>query len=172
MRFDLVVNIFSLYSALHNEIKIFGEGEQWRPFLHVIDCARAFVFFAEAAECQHVCYNIAHENLRVSDLARIFATLNPRLTIAHLETSDVDRRDYSVSAARMRDEGFQTRIDVSSGAEMMIDAIISGLILDPESLYYRNAKWLKELSQLGNKGHLEVVNLLETTAHAGSPFRG
>jgi nucleoside-diphosphate-sugar epimerase len=171
MRFDLVVNIFSLYSALHNEIRIFGAGELWRPFLHVFDCARAFVFFAEKARSEHVFYNIAHENLRVVDLARIFATLNPRLCINRLETSDVDRRNYSVSVRRLREEGFQTRLDVFTGAEMLIDAIVSGLIHDPESLYYRNAKWLKELSQLGSKGHLEVVNLLEATAHAGSPFR-
>src|SRR5437763_1132274 len=42
MRFDLVANIFALYGALYNEIKIFGDGQQWRPFLHVTDCARAF----------------------------------------------------------------------------------------------------------------------------------
>lgn len=171
MRFDLVVNIFSLYSALHNEIKVFGAGEQWRPFLHVSDCARAFVFFAETLERKYLCYNIAHENLRVADLAGIFRFLNPRLRVTHLDTADLDRRNYRVSAARMRAEGFKTRHDVSTGAEAIIEAILSGLITDPESVYYRNAKWLKELSEIGSKGHLEVVSLLETMAHTGSPFR-
>src|SRR5215469_14882231 len=44
MRFDLVVNIFAMTSALYHVIRVFGEGRQWRPFLHVQDCARAFVF--------------------------------------------------------------------------------------------------------------------------------
>jgi len=165
MRFDLVVNIFSLYSALHNEIKIFGDGQHWRPFLHVGDCARAFVYFAEKNEARYLCYNIAHENLRVVDLAEIFKRLNPSLASTHLETPDEDRRDYRVSTARMKEEGFRTRIDVEMGAEEMIEAIISGLIPDPESIFYRNAKWLKELSQIGSRDHRDIVRLLETLAH-------
>src|SRR5204862_2150136 len=67
MRFDLVVNIFAFMSTLYNEVKIFGDGLQWRPFLHVSDCARAFAHFAERSENEHIVYNIAHENLRVID---------------------------------------------------------------------------------------------------------
>ncbi len=166
MRFDLVVNIFSLYSTLHNEIKIFGDGLHWRPFLHVGDCARAFLFFAEQREEEHLCYNVAHENLRVVDIAETFQRINPHLEATHLTTADEDERNYRVSTTRMRDEGFQTRVDVAMGAEEMIDAIINGLIPDPESVFYRNAKWLKELTQIGSKNHREIVTLLETLADA------
>lgn len=152
MRFDLVVNIFSLYSTLYNEIKVFGDGQQWRPFLHVGDCARAFVYFAEKLEHRYLCYNIAHENLRVVDLAAIFRRINLRLRVTYLEMPDEDRRDYRVSTRRMREEGFTTRVGVELGAEEMVEAIISGLIPAPESVYYRNAKWLKELTQLGKEG--------------------
>jgi nucleoside-diphosphate-sugar epimerase len=172
MRFDLVVNIFSLYSALYNEIKIFGDGQHWRPFLHVSDCARAFVYFAEKPEYDYRCYNIAHENLRVIDLAEIFMHINPRLRVAHLETADDDRRNYQVSMARMREEGFQTRIGVDLGAEEMTEAIVSGLIPDPESIYYRNAKWLKELTHIGSKGHRDIVNLMETLVQIHAASRG
>ena len=171
MRFDLVVNIFSLYSTLHNQIRIFGDGRQWRPFLHVGDCARAFVFFAERPEPRHLCYNVAHENLRVVDIAERFAQLNPSLLAAHLETVDEDRRDYRVSTARLRAEGFNTRTNVEVGAEEMIEAIISGLIPDPESIFYRNAKWLKELTQIGSKNHRDVVSLLETLSQINTPAR-
>lgn len=164
MRFDLVVNIFSLYSTLHNEIKVFGDGQHWRPFLHVGDCARAFVYFAEKAETQYLRYNIAHENLRVVDIARIFKCLNPSLKAEYLETIDDDRRDYRVSTRRMRGEGFRTRVSVEMGAEEMSEAIISGLLPDPESIFYRNAKWLKELTQIGAKNHREIIGLLETLA--------
>jgi nucleoside-diphosphate-sugar epimerase len=162
MRFDLVVNIFSLYSALHNRIGIFGHGEQWRPFLHVRDCARAFVFFAEKLDTGHVCYNIAHENLRVLDIADVFRRLNPRLEVQHIEKQDTDRRNYRVSARRMIEDGFTPRVGVEAGAEEMIECIISGAIPDPESVYYRNAKWLKELSRIGNMEHSEIIGLIET----------
>src|SRR6185295_7646489 len=64
MRFDLVINIFSYCSALYGEIRIFGDGRQWRPFLHVADCARAFVHFLEKTGAKHLVYNVANENLR------------------------------------------------------------------------------------------------------------
>lgn len=171
MRFDLVINIFSLYSTLYNEIKVFGEGTQWRPYLHVNDCARAFVYFVERREPAHLRYNVADENLQVADVAGIFQAINPRLKVTHLQVADLDRRDYRVSTRRVRDEGFQTRLGVAAGAEALVEAIVNGLIQDPESVYYRNAKWLKELTHIGNKDHLEVMTLLETMAQAGSPFR-
>jgi nucleoside-diphosphate-sugar epimerase len=161
MRFDLVINIFSLYSSLYNEIKVFSGGEHWRPFLHVADCARAFVFFVEQPERGHLCYNVAHENLRVLDVAEVFRTLNPCLRVIELETADADRRDYRVSTCRLRSQGFSTRVDVATGAEGMIEAIVSGMIPDPESVFYRNAKWLKELTHIGEKDHREVMGLIE-----------
>jgi nucleoside-diphosphate-sugar epimerase len=171
MRFDLVVNIFSLYSALHNKIKVFGDGAQWRPFLHVADCARAFVHFAERPEAEHLCYNIARENLRVSDVAQVFKRINPALVVTHLGGMDADQRDYRVSTRRMRAEGFETRIGVEVGAEEIVEAIISGTIPDPESIFYRNAKWLRELAQIGSKTHRDILSLLETRMQA-DPTRG
>jgi nucleoside-diphosphate-sugar epimerase len=165
MRFDLVVNIFSLYSALHSEIKIFGDGLQWRPFLHVGDCARAFIHFMEQPAPQYTCYNIANENLRVIDLVKIFEAQNPRLKVTHVDTPDVDRRNYRVSNRRMLIDGFRPRISVELGADEMTEAIIAGLVPDPESVFYRNAKWLKELTQIGSKGHRELIDLLETMRH-------
>jgi len=164
MRFDLVVNIFSLHSTLSNELKVFGDGQQWRPFLHVNDCARAFVFFAEQPKVRYRCYNIAHENLRVVDVAAMFQHLNPSLQVTHLALSEVDQRNYRVSTRRMQEAGLQTRVDIGMGAEEMIDAIVSGLIPDPESIYYRNAKWLKELTHIGAKDPREVMSLMETLA--------
>jgi nucleoside-diphosphate-sugar epimerase len=171
MRFDLVVNIFSLYSALYGEIKVFGDGQQWRPFLHVSDCARAMLHFAEKHELQHQCYNIANENLRVADLVKMFRRINPRLQVIHLDLADQDRRDYRVSVRRMRQEGFEPRMSVEMGSEEMVEAIVSGLIPDPESIYYRNAKWLKELTQLGSKDHREIVGLMEMLAQMRLPVR-
>jgi nucleoside-diphosphate-sugar epimerase len=170
MRFDLVVNIFSLYSILHRQIKIFGGGVQWRPFLHVSDCARAFLFFAEKPDpAEHVCYNVAHENLRVLDLAAIFDDLCPGLDVTTVPSPDLDARDYRVDNSRLRREGFCTRTDVRAGAEQIMEAIVTGLIPDPESVFYRNAKWLKELTQIGSRDHLQLVELMEHFSPARRP---
>ena len=165
MRFDLVVNIFAFMSTLYNEVKIFGDGLQWRPFLHVSDCARAFVHFAESDESEHIIYNIANENLRVVDLVDIYAEINPNLRPIFLDTADKDVRNYHVSTRRMREAGFRPRVHVRDGSEEMVEAVITGLIADPESIFYRNAKWMKELTQFGDVKHKEFVGLIETMAH-------
>ncbi len=171
MRFDLVINIFSLYSTIYNEIKIFGDGQQWRPFLHLNDCARAFVYFAEKQDLKHLSYNISAQNLRVVDLAEIFQKFNPKLDVKYIQLPDVDKRNYRVSSQRMESEGFLPRINLEQGIEDMIEAIMSGLVPDPESIYYRNAKWLKELTQIGGKNHREIVNLMETLAQVRLTLR-
>lgn len=169
MRFDLVVNIFSLYSTLYNEVRIFGEGRQWRPFLHVADCARAFLYFAEKPEIGERCLNISHENMQVTEVAAIFQGLKPGLKVTHVPSEDLDARDYRVTTRRMHAEGFQTRIGVENGAEQMMEAITAGLLPDPESVFYRNAKWLKELTQIGSRDHLQVVELMESFRAARGP---
>jgi nucleoside-diphosphate-sugar epimerase len=161
MRFDLVVNIFALYSTLRNEIQVFGDGLQWRPFLAVQDCARAFIHFAEARDLDHLCYNIAHENLRVVDVAAIIKRINPTLAITHPTVQDPDRRDYRVATARMRDAGFHPQVTVAAGAEGIAEAIVCGLVPDPESIFYQNAKWLREFTQLRDSDHLRIVDFIE-----------
>ena len=163
MRFDLVINIFSLYGVLKNEIRVFGDGLQWRPFLHVADCARAFIHFAEnPPENGQRLFNISAENLRVVDLIDVFKAINPRLNVKFVPTDDPDRRDYRVDRTRMTAAGFQPLLSVRVGAEQLVDAIVSGLIPDPESIYYRNAKWLKELSQFDGRKHADTLKLMET----------
>lgn len=161
MRFDLVVNIFAFQSVLYGQLKVFGDGMQWRPFLHVNDCARAFIHFLENPDVRRHCFNVATENLRVVDLVKTFRAINPRLEIVHVATQDVDRHNYRVSNRRMLDSGFRPRVSVELGAEEMVDAIVSGQIADPESIFYRNPKWVKELTQAGSRGHRELSGLFD-----------
>lgn len=173
MRFDLVVNIFALYGALHRRIKVFGEGLQWRPHLHVGDCARAFVHFLELERpARHGLYNVFHENLRVVDLAALFARLLPGLAIDRVVQEEADRRDYRASRARLLAEGFETRTGVAEGAEALIDAIVGGQVPDPESIFYRNAKWLKQLTSLDPSDHASMLGVLSTFARHGRDAPG
>ncbi len=154
MRFDLVTNIFSLQSVLYGQVKIFGDGMQWRPFLHVNDCARAFIHFLENPDVRRHCYNVTNENLRVVDLVKTFRGLNPRLEVVHVAT-DLMRRNCRVSNRRMLDSGFRPRMSVEMGAEEMVDAIVSGAIPDPEATFARNPKWLTELAPIGVTAHAD-----------------
>lgn len=164
MRFDLVINIFSYCSTLYNEVRVFGDGQQWRPFLHVADCARAFVHFVENANHKHLMCNIAHENFRVVDLVGIFQKINPKCQPVYLKLDSSDNRNYHVSVARMREEGIHPTVTVTTGAEEIVEAITTGRIADPEAIYYRNAKWLKELTEIGNRDHLGLMKMMDVIA--------
>lgn len=144
MRFDLVVNVFALLSTTRNEVKVFGSGAHWRPFVHVADCADAIVFFAEHSGPQHLIYNVSHQDLRVIDLVDIFKAINPKLRVVEVEVDD-DERSYQLDTSRLEKEGFNTRMDVETGSAELVEAIVNGAIADPESLYLRKPKWIEEL---------------------------
>jgi hypothetical protein len=114
-------------------------------------------------------YNIAHENLRVVDLIEIFQRILPKAVPKFVPVADQDSRDYHVSAKRMGQAGFIPKVTVDLGAEEMVDAIVTGLIDDPESIFYRNAKWMKELTQFGDTKHKEFVSLMESMARSMAP---
>lgn len=141
MRFDLVVNIFCLNAMRRHEIKVFGSGSQWRPFLHVDDCARAFVFFAERLRPFHAFYNVSHGNYTVKEVAQMFADLLPDLEVSFAPVEVDDDRDYRVSTRRLEAEGFLTKVGVSEGAEELMQAIVMGLVTDPEADFRRLPKW-------------------------------
>ena len=104
---------------------------------------------------------MAHQNLRVRDLAAIFQELKPGLKVTYVPIDDVDSRDYSVTTARLDAEHFKTYVDVAPAASEIMEAIVCGIIRDPESLFYRNAKWLKELTQIGGFDHRHIVDLMD-----------
>jgi nucleoside-diphosphate-sugar epimerase len=160
----LVINIFSYCSTLYNEVRVFGDGQQWRPFLHVADCARAFIYFVENADHKHLMCNIAHENFRVVDLIDIFQAINPAVKPVYVKLDNPDNRNYHVSIARMAEEGIQPRVSVTAGAEEIVEAIVTGRIADPEAIYYRNAKWLKELTEIGNRDHSGLMRMMDVIA--------
>jgi nucleoside-diphosphate-sugar epimerase len=154
MRFDLVVNTFALHSCLQNQIRIFGEGKQWRPYLQVSDCATAFLYFAECARLPHLTVNVASENLRVTDVAAIMEILVPGLNVSFVPSANPDLRDYRVSTERMREWGFQPSVSLKEGAIEILDAIRSGKIADLESPCHWNARWVKTLAVFGNEEYM------------------
>jgi nucleoside-diphosphate-sugar epimerase len=145
MRFDLVVNTFSLHSILYNEIRVVNGGRQWRPFLHINDCARAFVHFLEQREFTVRCFNIAHENVQIRDVATIFQCINPYLKVSYVDSLPPDSRDYRVATVKMREAGFVPHYSIVQGAEQLSEILVRGMIPDPESSRYRNVEHLRLL---------------------------
>ncbi|MCA9522228.1 MAG: SDR family oxidoreductase [Myxococcales bacterium] len=100
MRFDLIVNIMTLYAATKRKIYVLGGGEQWRPLVHVRDVARAFIaaLKAPAEAINREAFNVGanEQNYQVKTVARIIADTIPNVTI-DVVPDDPDKRSYSVN---------------------------------------------------------------------------
>jgi nucleoside-diphosphate-sugar epimerase len=98
MRFDTVLNDLMGSAVAEGRVVVHGDGQPWRPVVHVDDVARAFRAVLEAPE--YVVHNQAFNtgsdalNIRIIDLAEIVARTVPgcRLEVAGSPTAD--RRSY------------------------------------------------------------------------------
>jgi len=133
-RFDLVVNLLTARALRDHAVSIFG-GEQWRPFVHVGDVARALHASLEAdldrvgGETLNVGDN--RENYQMKDLGPVLAREIPGTEVRVVQDV-VDKRSYHVVFDRIeRVLGFHASRGVAEGVREVRDAIRSGAIADP-----------------------------------------
>jgi nucleoside-diphosphate-sugar epimerase len=81
MRYDLAVNQMTATAVSSNVIKVMGGGNQWRPFVHVKDAARAFVLMldAPAPVVSGEAFNVGanDDNVQITTLAERVAAVMP-----------------------------------------------------------------------------------------------
>jgi len=132
MRFDLVVNLMTLYAFKHRQVFVLGGGEQWRPLVHVQDVARAFLAVLEAApeKVGGQIFNVgdSQQNYKVKTVARLVSSIVVPVTVEEVP-QDPDKRSYRVSFDKIRSElGYQTRYDVAHGIREVYEALTEGRI--------------------------------------------
>jgi nucleoside-diphosphate-sugar epimerase len=143
MRFDLVVNFLTAELFRKGTISIFG-GDQWRPFLHVADAARAVQLAVEspAILVANEVFNTGSEeqNYQLKDLMPIYSQLRPGAVVNCVRDVQ-DRRSYSVNFDKIRRVlGFSSSFTVSRGVRQIHDALISGTLWDVDCVNHYNHK--------------------------------
>ncbi|HKK21555.1 MAG TPA: NAD(P)-dependent oxidoreductase [candidate division Zixibacteria bacterium] len=142
-RFDLTVNEFTRELALGNKLEVFGE-QFWRPYCHTADISRAVVKALEAKGeiVSHTPFNVGDtdENYQKKTLVElILAELPDRAALVSYVHRDEDPRDYRVNFQRIKEKlGFGITRRVPDGIREYIQAIQSGLIVNPQDPLYRN----------------------------------
>ena len=119
MRNDLIINYFAGYIKKYNKINLQGDGKQGRPFLHVIDAAKAFIYFLEYKKKDKInnkIINIGTEknNIILLDLAKKIFNLfkiKPKINYYGI----LDNRSYFVDFSLSRKLGFKCSKTIQNG---------------------------------------------------------
>ncbi len=98
MRFDTVLNDLVGSAATRKRVVVNGDGQPWRPVVHVQDVCRAFVavMHAPVETVHNQAFNIGadHLNQRIIELAEIAAETVGGCEVEVLSRSGADRRTY------------------------------------------------------------------------------
>lgn len=148
MRFDLAVNLMAASAARNKVVSIYGGGEQWRPFVHVRDAARALAALldAPAETVSGEVFNVGYDegNMRIRELAeRVAAGFGGR-RLNDLDGEE-DGRRHRVHFGKLRQRlNFQCTVSIEEGIEELKRAL-EGDTFNPFDEQYFNLRRLKIL---------------------------
>ena len=146
-RFDLVVNLLCAKAVRDGLITVYG-ADQWRPFVHVDDVARAITMTLGAPT--HLvageCFNVGSDEQNYT-LGEIAELINKQVPDAAITSDDtfVDKRNYRVSFEKIRSQlGFEPSWTVERGIAQVVALVRSNQIGHYSLPTYSNALYLKE----------------------------
>ena len=143
-RFDLVVNLLTAKACKEGVITIFN-AQQWRPFIHVNDVARAVLCALEAPRdlVSGEIFNVGDSRLNhtLAEIAQKIHSAFPGTRIEH--TGNSDRRSYRVSFDKIKHQmGFECSMTIDDGISQMKQAFEDHSINDPDDIQYHNQRYL------------------------------
>jgi nucleoside-diphosphate-sugar epimerase len=154
-RFDLVVNLLAARAVIDGEITITG-GDQWRPFVHVSDCADAVMrcLYAPHSVVSGRIFNVGSndQNRRLRDVGDLISAMVPGVRVVFGESACAEA-NYRVSFDRIEEElGFRPSLSLMDGIQEIQDAVRAGLITD-----YADARYSNYQSLVTGRARLDVV---------------
>lgn len=123
LRIDIVANNLLACALARGDIRIMSDGSPWRPLVHCVDIARAFVLFAEAPreKIHNQAVNIGanHENYQVRDVGNAVQRLVPNAKIVYTGEVGPDPRNYRVNFNKLYSlfPEFRLEYSLQSGLE-------------------------------------------------------
>jgi nucleoside-diphosphate-sugar epimerase len=152
-RFDLVVNLLTAKAVREGKIVIFNH-DQWRPFIHVSDAARAFLCVLQAPHelVSGEIFNAGSYKLNYS-LGEVAEKIREQIPEVEVECKEnLDKRNYRVSFDKIHSHlGFVCTTQLEVGVAEIRKAIESGLVKNYHDSIFSNYEHL-----LGANGDLLV----------------
>lgn len=164
MRFDLVINLMTLFALRRRRIFVLGGGQQWRPLVHVHDVARAFIAVMDApiGQVAGEVFNVGESdhNFQTVRIAQMVRDVLPYTEI-EMVPDDPDRRSYRVTFDKIRDVlGYEITRTPHEGIVETKQALESGRVDD--GIRSRTVDYYQYL--------LEAERTVRDVAYEGSIF--
>jgi nucleoside-diphosphate-sugar epimerase len=146
-RFDLVVNLLCAKAVRDGAITVYG-ADQWRPFVHVEDVARAITMTLGAPVdlVAGEVFNVGSDaqNYTLGDVAEFIKKQAPDAEIKSDETF-LDKRNYRVSFEKIRSRlGFEPEWTLERGIAQVLAIVRSNQVGHYSLPTYSNVLYLKE----------------------------
>lgn len=146
MRFDLVINLLAAKAIKENQITIYS-GEQWRPFVHVKDVARAIhqILNSEIESISGQIFNVGSNdlNFKIKELAPIYKKIFPSIEIQQVRDKE-DERSYRVSFNKIKKIlNFEAKYLIKDGLKEIEKFFDKYSILNYKDSIYSNVKNFK-----------------------------
>jgi nucleoside-diphosphate-sugar epimerase len=117
VRFNLVVNYFVFRALTDRALTVYGDGSNWRPFVHVRDAARAYREAALSPEDWTAdAYNVGSEagNFQIADIAELVRDEVGPVNVTYLE-DEHPGPSYHVNFDRLAETGYEPEWTVAGG---------------------------------------------------------
>lgn len=139
-RFDLVVNLLTAKAHFENKAGIYN-GEQWRPFVHIVDISRAFQAVLESPlrAVSGEIFNVGDNrmNHRLNDVGEALAKIRPEVEVAHEQRPDA--RNYRVRFDKIQNTlGFRSKVSLVDGMREIDRMLASGKVTEYQQPLYHN----------------------------------
>jgi len=167
-RFDLVVNLLTVRAIRSGRITVYN-GEQWRPFMHVYDAARAFLACLEACNLEVLSGEVFNAgsfelNYRLSEVADTISRIIPTVEVEHVENED--RRNYRVSFDKIHCRlGFVCERGLEDGVREIAE-MVRGSAVDDFSAEMFNNRAMVRLYARSAEAQSSSIRMLESLAKA------
>jgi nucleoside-diphosphate-sugar epimerase len=169
MRFDLVVNVFTLHAWRKRQVTVHGSGEAWRPLLHIRDAVDAYnhLLWVPSERIRGEIFNLVHKNYRVLELAHWVAEVleqqrGVEVQVKRDRSVESGARSYYVTGEKIANRlGFRADRGTSEAVLAIWDALERGEYgLEPErDPRFFNIRWLQD-HVMHNNGVAEAPGVL------------
>lgn len=144
MRFDLVINKMTLDGIRRNEIIVNGDGNQMRPFTHVIDISRAIISAIDNVNyLKNPIFNLASLSTSIKEISELIA--GSTSSKIQFIKGNIDARSYKVCTDKIINVlDYKPEITLENG----INDIITWINTSVDDLYsnkYYTINYYKEI---------------------------